>query len=179
MSEFLDRVFHSPRLARVMRCGGSVLCMRNTEIGELWFTVRDDGWYGWFEAEHARPVEGAAINHVHELIHAVQRNGPMFRFEVKCQGVVRAVFQMPICIENRFEDDIPAAIQRLVEEWTILVPFITRVLNGEDVEPVTVEAKRSFDAHDEEKWKGIDPAAREKLRRRQSGISLTNASTAG
>jgi len=125
--------------------------MRHTRIGEMWFTVRDDEWYGWFEVEHERSVEGDAIDHVHKLIHAVQRNGPMFRFEINEHlGVVRAVYQLPIHIENRFQDDINAAFQRLVREWEIFVPFVSRVLDGEDVEQVSTEAKQAFAACDAE-----------------------------
>jgi len=151
MTEFLNRVLHSPRLARAVRCGNSILCMQHTRIGEMWFTVRDDDWYGWFEAEHERPVESDVIDHVHDLIHAVHRNGSMFRFEINENlSVVRAVFQLPINIDNRFEDDIPAAIRRLVEEWATFVPFVNRVLDGEDAARVSTEATQTFAALDTE-----------------------------
>lgn len=150
MTEFLSYVLHSPRLVRAARCGGSsILCMRHTRIGEMWFSVRDDGWYGWFEVEHERRVEGDAIDHVYDLIRALPRRGQMFRFEInEYLGVVRAIFQLPIHIENRFPDDINAAIQRLVEEWEIFVPFVNRVLDGDGVEQVSTEAKQAFAAFD-------------------------------
>lgn len=151
MTDFLNRVLHSPRLARAVRCGTGIVCMRHTRIGEMWFTVRDDGWYGWFEVEHGGRVEGNQVDHVRGLIHALQRNGSMFRFEInESLGVVRAVFQLPIYIENRHEDDIPAAIRCLVAEWESFVPFVSRVLDGEAVEQVSTEAKQAFAERDAE-----------------------------
>lgn len=151
MTEFLSYVIRSPRLVRAVRCGSSILCMRHTRIGEMWFTVRDDGWYGWFEVEHERRIDGDDIDHVYDLVRAIPHRGQMFRFEVnEYLGVARAVFQLPVSIENRFPDDINAAIQRLVEEWEIFVPFVNRVLDGEDVACVSTEATQTFAALDTE-----------------------------
>ncbi len=75
----------------------------------------------------------------------------MFRFEINENlSVVRAVFQLSINIDNRFEDDIPAAIRRLVEEWATFVPFVNRVLDGEDAARVSAEATKAFATFDAE-----------------------------
>ena len=91
-------------------------------------------------------LDPATLAKASRLLCAVDRRSPLFRFEInESVGVVRAVFQLPIYCEARLEDDVPAAIQALVEEWTTLLPFMDRIVDGgEDADTVADDAKKAF-----------------------------------
>ena len=151
MSEFLDAVCGSPRIFDLVHIDEGVFCQCRGDGYDVGFTVREDGWYGWFVAEYPRRLLDPAMTEADAVIRAIPCDAPhLFRFELNEEsGILRAVFQLPIFAEARLEDDIPAAIRALVEEWSLLVPFIDRIVAGEradalleDVEGVVQRLRR-------------------------------------
>lgn len=144
MSDFLEAVRTCSRVSDAVRIDPVVFCRRRTATADIWFTARDDGWYGWFVAQYQHRLEDLVLDDVAHLLRSIDCSTPsLFRFELNEETrVVRAVFQLPIASETRLEDDIPAAVQTLVEEWSLLVPFIDRIVAGERV--LFEEAKAAF-----------------------------------
>lgn len=151
MSDLLDAVQFSMFVAEAHRFDPHVFCRTLFADQPFWFKVTDDGWYGWFVAQYPRAFDGERLDGASTLIRLV-RDSPLFRFEIAEEtGIVRAVFQLPIASEPRFEDDVRAAIDALGEEWSTLLPFLERIHRGEDSEVVAIEAVAAFKALDERK----------------------------
>lgn len=150
MSELLETVQHHRWLAETHRIDPYVFCHVNFGTGDFWFSVFDDGWYGWFIAQYPRAFEGKAFDEASLLLRLVKRDHPLFRFDINEKScVVRAVFQLPIANELRAEDDVKAAIGMLDDEWGTLLPFLDRVADGEEAEAVAIDAVAAFEALDE------------------------------
>lgn len=152
MSDLLRIVTQSTRIAEAHPIDPFLFCRARLTPRDFWFRVDDDGWYGWFVAQYPRAFDASSMNEVAELIRMVARNGALFRVELNEEtGVVRGVVQLPIADEPRLEDDVPAAISTLTDEWGTLLPFLDRLGAGETAEAVGADARAAFAALDERK----------------------------
>lgn len=146
MSELLGWVTNWSRLEQAHRIDPHALCKASHGGEEFWFLVSDDGWHGWFVAQHQGILEPRQLDEAAYLIRRIgQRRWAAFRFDWRDDaGLVRGVVQLPIANEPRWEEDVPAAIYTLVEEWGTLLPFLRRIVAGEAAEGMIDEAKKAF-----------------------------------
>jgi hypothetical protein len=162
MTDLLRTVAQSTRIAEAHPLDPFLFCRAGLTSSDFWFRVDDDGWYGWFVAQYPRAFDASSMNEMAELIRMVGRNGALFRVELNDgTGIVRGVIQLPIADQPRLEDDVPAVISKLTDEWGTLLPFLDRIGADETAEAVGAEARAAFDALDERKGRSrpMPPAA--------------------
>ncbi len=150
MSELLNWVAGWPRLNEAHRIDPHVLCKGSHGEETFWFSVSDDGWYGWFITQYQGVLSAKQLDEAAYLIRCIgRRRSPFFSFEYRNDvGLVRGVVQLPIANEPRWEDDVPAAIYTLEEEWGTFLPFLRRIALGESAEAMVAEVKQAFAAID-------------------------------
>jgi hypothetical protein len=147
MSELLEWVTSWSLLTESHRIDPHVLCKGSWRDEEFWFTVTDDGWYGWFIAQYQGELSREQLDEAAHLIRRIgTRRAHFFHFDWNDETrLVRGVFQLPIANEPRWEDDVPVAVRTLKEEWGTLLPFLRRIPAGETAEAMLAEAKKAFE----------------------------------
>jgi hypothetical protein len=145
MSELLDYVSNWNPLDETHRVDPHVMCKGTWSNEKFWFLVTDDGWHGRFIAQYARHFATDQLGEAAHLIRRIGRRSAHFHFDYRDDvGQVRAVYQLPIANEPRWEDDVPTAAYTLLEEWATLLPFLRRIESGELAENMIADAKRTF-----------------------------------
>ncbi len=61
MSELLQTVLQHSFVAEAHRIDPHVFCRASLAERGFWFSVTDDGWYGWFTAQYPRTLNDEQI----------------------------------------------------------------------------------------------------------------------